>query len=529
MTNVRAVDQGDRIYVYSPYSAKDRCKSIPGARWDRVSRAWTYPLTVHSLRNIRDEFGLEALDERLRAKLAKLEGGGSPIEVNLKNPLWEHQRDAVMFVKDLDGAMLAMDMGTGKTLVAIALMDGWNSRRVAVICPKSVIPVWPSEVEKHSRHEWKVSAETRGSVAKRAKAAARTLYVAERTGQRAMIVVNYEACFRNDMANFLLGRKWDVLVYDEVHHIKSPSGKQSRFCAKLSKMAKKRLGLTGTPMPHSPLDIYGQARAIDPSVFGTYFTSFRARYAVMGGYGGHEILRYQNLDDLNRRFYSFAFRVRKEDVLDLPPTTATTRYCTLSKEEARVYIGLEDDFYAWLDAGEEVTISNALVKLLRLQQCTSGYVNSDNGEMVRLGTSKLDAFSGWLEDLPLREPLVVFCRFVADVEAAAERCVESGRTVSRLYGKMHELEDWQRGKTDVLVTQVQSGSEGVDLSRACQAAYLSVGFSLGRYEQSLARLDRPGQTRSVTYTHFVAENTVDCKVLAALAKRKAVIQSIIGK
>ena len=53
--------------------------------------------------------------------------------------------------------------------------------------------------------------------------------------------------------------------------------------------------------------------------------------------------------------------------------------------------------------------------------------------------------------------------------------------------------------------------------------------SLGEYEQSLARLHRPGQTRSVVYTHLLCEHTVDSHVYAALRERKDVVSAILDR
>jgi hypothetical protein len=85
----------------------------------------------------------------------------------------------------------------------------------------------------------------------------------------------------------------------------------------------------------------------------------------------------------------------------------------------------------------------------------------------------------------------------------------------------------------VLAVQIDSGGIGVDLTRARYSMYYSLGFSLGSYEQSLARIHRPGQTRPVEYIHLLAEDTVDEKVMTALARRadvvNAVLQQLKGK
>src|SRR5690606_42059487 len=63
------------------------------------------------------------------------------------------------------------------------------------------------------------------------------------------------------MSEFLLGRAWDMVILDESHKIKAPGGKASLFCARLGQRAVNRLILTGTPMPHSPLDIYADRKS----------------------------------------------------------------------------------------------------------------------------------------------------------------------------------------------------------------------------------------------------------------------------
>jgi len=319
------------------------------------------------------------------------------------------------------------------------------------------------------------------------------------------------------------------LLVHNCHHLKAPGGVQSRTAALIAKRAEHRLGLSGTPFPHNPLDIYGQARAIDDTVYGTSNMRFKSHYARLGGYGGHEVLGFQNLDELYERFASFGTIVKKRDVLDLPKTTLQDRYCVLDATERKVYHDLETQFFAWVKkGGAEVTISNALVKLLRLQQVSSGYVTTDDGETARLGTSKLDAFAEWLQDVRVDEPVVVFCRFVEDIEQLAYRSREAGRSVGLLCGAANELLKFQEGHVDTLICQIQAGSEGVDLTRSAICCFFSVGFSLGRYEQALARVDRPGQTRPVTYVRFAAKATVDMRCYQALANKKAVIDDLLS-
>jgi SNF2 family DNA or RNA helicase len=92
-----------------------------------------------------------------------------------------------------------------------------------------------------------------------------------------------------------------------------------------------------------------------------------------------------------------------------------------------------------------------------------------------------------------------------------------------------ELERWQAGDATILGVQIQSGGLGIDCTRAAYAFYYSLGFSLGDYEQSLARLRRPGQTRCVRYYHLVAKHTVDEQVYAALRDRRVVVDAVMER
>lgn len=67
-------------------------------------------------------------------------------------PLWPHQERALEFLRDKPGAMLAMEMGTGKTRIAIEHLERLDARRTLVLAPLSVVDhVWPDELRKHGR------------------------------------------------------------------------------------------------------------------------------------------------------------------------------------------------------------------------------------------------------------------------------------------------------------------------------------------------------------------------------------------
>jgi len=419
---------------------------------------------------------------------------------------WDHQREASDWLYARHAGMLAMEVGTGKTLAALMAVTRDGGSR-----PTECLDL------------------TSGSGAKRAAALGKAL---ENVGNKRLVVtVNYEACWQKSMAPALLTVQWSAIVLDESHRIKSPKGKASRWLAKLGERQPRarRYLMTGTPMPHSPLDLYGQFRFLDPGVFGTSFSGFRSRYAICDAHFHSKVKKWINQDELGQRLASHSFRVTADDVLDLPSSLHDTIPVPLSTTTRRFYKTLERDMVASIADGT-VTVGNALTKLLRLQQATGGYCRMDDHGMPSLldgVPAKRLALADRLGDMPTAEPVVVFCKFRTDLNEIAAMARHMGREYAEVSGERKDLERWQAGEATILGVQIASGGAGIDLTRACYAFYYSLGFSLGEYLQSLGRLMRPGQTRCVRYYHLVSPGTVDEHIYAALRERRSVVDGVL--
>ena len=300
---------------------------------------------------------------------------------------------------------------------------------------------------------------------------------------------------------------------------------------KLAQRAIKRLGLSGTPLPHDLRDAWAIYRFLDASVFDPTFNSFKHRYVEWGGYLNKEPKAWRNVDEFNRKFYSIAYRVTKEQALpDLPPQLDQSLYCELSPPGARAYRDLEEQFITWLGEtpAELLTVANALVLLLRLQQLTGGTLKDDAGTEHRIDSSKEDLLADWLGDLPEDEPVVVFARFTSDLDAIQRACLKAGRAHAEVSGRSHHgITEWKAGKAQVLAVQIQVGAEGQDFTRSRYCVFYSFGFSLSQYQQARDRLHRPGQTRPVFYYHLLVRDTIDERILRAIENRAEMIETIL--
>lgn len=445
--------------------------------------------------------------------------------------LWKHQERGVQLIDREPGAMLAFDMGTGKSRTVIHWINQRQPRRTLIVAPKSVVPVWPREFAKVDSKVQVVEL-SKGTTKDKAKRI-RT-EIDTQNGKPLAVVINYDSIWRPHLKDLIRHTPWDLIVADESHKIKSHNSRVSRFMGLLAAQHGRRVCLTGTPMPHSPLDVFGQYRFLRPDIFGTNYTNFRARYCqsttidLPTGGRFEKIIGWVNQDDLHEKFYSIAERVAKRDVLDLPPVMHTTVPVRLESKTWRAYKELENGFISYLASGEVVTASNILAKMIRLQQITSGFAVTEDGATVQIDTSKQEALEDILDGTSA--PVAVFCRFHQSLDQVKHVARSLGRPCVELSGRLNEVGGyWNAEPGAVAAIQIQAGGVGIDLTECADVVYWDQTWSLGEYDQSLARVDRPGQRRNVTYYHLIAEGTIDEGIKQALDKRADLIESILKR
>ena len=143
--------------------------------------------------------------------------------------------------------------------------------RVLVVCPKAVVPVWGREATKYlGENAPPVLALTQDGTKAKAEALGRM--------GDGIVVVNYESAWRDPLAKAIEAWAPAMLIIDELHRIKSPTGRASKWLGALASTVGHRLGLTGTPLAHGPLDIWAEYRAVAPRVYGGTYSQFRMRY-----------------------------------------------------------------------------------------------------------------------------------------------------------------------------------------------------------------------------------------------------------
>ena len=451
-------------------------------------------------------------------------------QLPIKTIPYEHQDRAFQIGIALDQSALLMEQGTGKTLSAIAVAgyryQYGQIKRLLVISPLSVVPVWSSEFSKHAGFEYSLVTLDDMKEHQRAE-----ILAAMPTKGLQVVVINYDATWR--CIDLLIKWKPDMVIVDESQKIKNGRAKRSKAIHKLGDMVNYRMILTGTPITQGPLDVWSQYRFLNHALFGRRYLSFRERYAIMGGYGGYEVKGYRNLPKLAQKAHSVAFRVTKKEALDLPETTDQKVIVNLSPETMRIYQQMENKFLVKF-ADTVATAPIILTQLLRLQQITGGFLPTEDGAIKEFDSAKLEAVRELLEDFPSEKKVVIFARFISEIMALEKISQSQGRNPITLYGAIKDRGEAVRrfqedsGVKDIII-QIQTGGLGITLTAADTAIFYSTTFSYADYDQAKARLHRIGQRNPVTYIHILANNTVDEQVLEVLDTKEDMAAQIVDR
>lgn len=458
---------------------------------------------------------------------------------------WKHQLAALRYLmkEEHSSAALLLKMGAGKTKIWIDLINnkGWDT--TLIVCPKKASRVWMKQFPIHSVNQ-DILLINLCLLSGKAKVEAVRRTTKERiSGQKVVYIINYDSIWTEPFRTLVKDKmRFDAIICDESHRLKSPASKVSRFMQVLGRRCDRRYIATGTLLAQHPLDVYAQYRFLNPGVFGTNFDKFKSRYtqldARLSMKLGREVLDkkepYVNLDELNEKIMSCAFTVDAE--LDLPPTQDIPVEFDLSPKVQRLYKELKEEGALEMDEGT-LEISNILSMALRLQQLTSGFIQLEdeygNKHTKVIDDSRSKALEELLLDLPDDEPVVVFAKFKRDIKNIRKVCDKLGRKYSEISGRCDEFEDWDEGKTSVLIVQIESGAEGLDFTRAHYAIYYTLTHKLWIYLQSRERLHRPGQKHPVVYYFLLGklakEKSVDEGILDSLNRNEDFIQKVLER
>ena len=469
-----------------------------------------------------------------------------------KTEPFDHQRKALEDSWDADFHAYFMEMGTGKSKVAIdnmgVLFERGEIKAALIVAPKGVYDNWAlGEIPLHlpERIARKTVSWT-PSLSKKFVAKLEDLVLEDFDGLK-LFIINVEAFSSPRGARaagrFLVQNPDNMMIVDESTTIKNRKAQRTKNLMVLTKYSKYRRILTGSPVTKSPMDLFSQCNFLDEKSLGfNSFFAFQNRYAivqkrVMGARSFQEITGYRRLDELNEKLFSFSTRVLKEDCLDLPDKIYTRRNVELTDEQAKVYGQMKKLALAQLENGELATTESVLTQIMRLQQICCGFFQPDVGKIQPLKNNRLNELTSITDELSGKA--IIWASYTHDIQQISLTLRDrfGPDSVALYYGatpqdERQEIVNRFQDVNDPLrffVGQPKTGGYGITLTAASTVIYYSNSYDLEIRLQSEDRAHRIGQKNAVTYVDLVSPNTIDEKVLNALRQKINLADKVLNE
>ena len=433
----------------------------------------------------------------------------------------DYQIIAADWIRSKPYAGLFLDMGLGKTVITLTvlnelLFDSFEIEKVLVIAPKKVAEdTWIREAKKwdHTKH-LRIS-KVLGSAKQRERAlqADADIYVINR--ENVEWLVEY------------LGSDWcfDCVVIDELSSFKNHRAKRFRALRKVRPLLKRVIGLTGTPMPNSYLDLWSQIYLIDRGErLGKTLTQYRNAFFTSSyrPWGNEYTLKNEADKLINDKIKDICLSMKAKDYLKLKEPLMITAPVQLSDKERRRYEELEREYIVEI-AGESITAGTGGAVTNKLLQLANGAVYTEEKSVVHLHDQKLERLAELIEAAN-GEPVLVFYNFKHD----KDRIKDYLKIPARELETPEDIKDWNAGKIPVLLAHPASCGHGLNLQDGGHIIiWFGLTWSLELYQQANARLHRQGQAEGVRIYHIIAEGTVDEDVLKSLQSKDASQEALL--
>lgn len=430
----------------------------------------------------------------------------------------DYQKIAIEKIIDGPAVGLFLEMGLGKTVSALTaiqelLYDYFDVSKVLVIAPLRVTQsTWSGEIEKWDHLQGLRLSKVLGSEKQRIEALHQPadIYIINR--ENTEWLVDY------------YGRKWpfDMVVIDELSSFKNPRSKRFRALRKVRPLIKRIVGLTGTPAPNGLIDLWSQIYLLDQGErLGKTLTGYRNRYFDPGRRNQNIVFEWIPKPFAEERIYEkisdICVSMKAEDWLQLPGRIDNAIEVELPEKAKSQYKQLEKDLILPL-LGSDVTAANAAVLTNKLLQMANGAIYDEFGEAKEIHDAKLEALEEVVEAANGKPVLVVYS-YRHDLDRIKNQLK---KYKPRTLDSDQDVQDWNAGKTQVLLLHPASGGHGLNLQTGGNIiVWFGLTWGLEYYQQANARLYRQGQIERVIVHHIVAKGTMDEEVLKALTGKAA--------
>ena len=416
-----------------------------------------------------------------------------------KMNLFPHQIQARDFLLSRRRAILADAPRVGKTMPAASAAI--QHLPALVICPAVVKPGW---VKAFAALGYQAQ-EIKGRAA------------AQAIRPEGIVVINYDL-----LPDLQQLDGWATVILDESHRIKTPTAKRTKSAIKIMKATPRVYALSGTPIPNKPIELWPLLHGL--GIYKRSWLEFAFRYCKAWNppWGGLDVSGASNLPELRERLKPHVLRRKREQVF------TGYQHPVVSLVELDLPNDRREKAFDADAVAEAVSANpNAILAIEGLSE-----IMREGGE--RKAPLAADFIRARIEQEP-DEPLVVFAWHKSVVSMLSDalkqdppisHVVVTGETSAS--AKQQAIADFQAGKVQVIIGNISSISEGVDLSRANTVIFAESTWQTSALEQASARVENINKQGCAPLIYLLTiRASLDSIVLSKVLKKVGIIEQII--
>lgn len=423
------------------------------------------------------------------------------------------------------------DMGLGKTIIAYtyAYLKRPAIKNMLVICPAML------------RLNWEEESIWAGGMFKTKGVVLSSNALTEILGSNSkpdLLIVSYDMLVNSrKLLGYILNRSWDMVVCDEFHYCKNLGAKRTQYTLAVIRDIPDVHLLSGTPITKSALDIFPALKEItptipnlDPDIYRTYTCERafkRAHLEVEFNFHGATYSGFKNPEKLKEFMCEtggFFFRKVKSKVLkELPPKSYQLLHC--NAKVPKLTKALEKEMYKLvLDYernGKTPSMSDTGTHLATLRK-ELGQIKAMSHEIFVFVKENI---------LEQGKPVVLFAYHRTVITILQDLYKDYGTVTldgsTSPTNKQKAVVDFQGGRANVFIGQLQASGVGITLTRASDAVFYEIDWLPSTQEQAIDRVHRIGTIDPVTAYYPITKNKIDTKIINVMIKRQKDINKII--
>ena len=486
---------------------------------------------------------------------------------------FDYQKETILYGIKNPKSGLILPVGRGKTMVSINIaryrIQNNDVKKVLVLAPVTLLYNWKKEIEKFSEYK--------------------AIVLHNPIRQNRVGLINYfkeNDNFHFGMTNYetllhfyeeLSQLNIDMVIADESsRYIKNYGAKRTKFAIKLFNTVPYKHIVTATLIPNNPIDIWSQFMFMDEGItLGINFYAFRNYFFKRIKIGAFNKFKLKNEKkiELSNSIKSSCIILSNDDIKnDLPDIIRHTIDIKFDDKSEDTYEEMENRIITEIETeldNVSVNIDNALIKLLKLQQFTSGFFSEHKQSLHKqdtekfgvckikkmkkkgtnvlrvekklVATPKLDSLTEHIDSIvESGESVIIWCRFLFSIDMICEVLKKLGIKNVKMTGETKDpysvWKGFQNSKTkNVFIGQIVSGGIGIELFKkedVSKGTYQHMIFYENLWtpdvrEQAEGRIARIGQTKLMRYVDLVVPKTIDEKIIKAINDKQKVVDSIM--